>query len=138
MSQCRRKEFGLSVPGSNFQVSGASITMLRCWSPASYGHRRPACDRHKDFCKRRRPCRRAWKRRRRWDNLADSIRRRSRGGTGSCSTPSIQSHIKPRKRERARSRKSSTGGREEQKRQRWRAQAGQNQLTSVDATERWH
>ena len=29
--------------------------------------------------------------RRRWDNLADSIRRRSRGGTGSGSTPSIPS-----------------------------------------------
>ncbi len=35
--------------------------------------------------------------RRRWDNLADSIRRRSRGGTGSCSTPSIPSHLKKKK-----------------------------------------
>ncbi len=34
---------------------------------------------------------------RRWDNLADSIRLRSRGGTGSCLTPSIPSHIKKKK-----------------------------------------
>ena len=35
--------------------------------------------------------------RQRWDNLADSIRRRPRGGTGSCSTPSIPSHLKNKK-----------------------------------------
>ena len=35
--------------------------------------------------------------RRRWDNLAESIRRRSRGGTGSCSTPSISPHLKNKK-----------------------------------------
>ena len=35
--------------------------------------------------------------RKRWDNLADSIRRRSRGGTWSCSTPSIPPHLKKKK-----------------------------------------
>ena len=44
--------------------------------------------------------------RRRWDNLADSIRRRSIGGAGSGSTPSIPlSHLKHKKKlERAKKR----------------------------------
>jgi len=52
----------------------------------------------KNCGKRRRPTTGSMEEtRRRWDNLADSIRRRSRGGTGSCSTPPIPSHIKKKK-----------------------------------------
>ena len=48
--------------------------------------------------KRRRPATESMEEtRRRWDNLADNIRRRSRGGTGSCSTPSIPPHLKKKK-----------------------------------------